>query len=88
MDFDAGAKEFAIAFTTAVTETSANPREWIAKNGQDSIFATLQRIYPEVSNYLSFAKAFRTTIRTAKTLRDRLFSLDSIAKTMVWSKSG
>ncbi len=41
-------KDFSIAFTIAVTETSANPREWIAKNGKDSIFATLQQIYPEV----------------------------------------
>ncbi len=47
---DAGsAKEFAIAFTIAVTETSANAREWIAKNGKDSIFALLQEIYPEAS---------------------------------------
>jgi hypothetical protein len=44
------AKEFAIAFTFAVTEVSANPREWIAKNGRDSIFAVLQEIYPEASN--------------------------------------
>ncbi len=44
------AKEFAIAFTIAVTETSANPREWIAKNGKDSIFALLQEIYPEASS--------------------------------------
>ncbi len=49
---DAGsAREFAIAFTIAVTETtSANAREWIAKNGKDSIFALLQEIYPEASN--------------------------------------
>jgi hypothetical protein len=43
------AKEFAIAFTIAVTETSDHPREWIAKNGMDSIFALLQELYPEAS---------------------------------------
>ncbi len=42
------AKEFAIAFTFAVTETMDNQREWIAKNGKDSIFALLREIYPEV----------------------------------------
>ena len=48
---DAGyAKEFAIAFTFAVTETSTNKREWIAKNGKESIFAILQEIHPEASN--------------------------------------
>ena len=45
----ADAKEYAIAFTIAVTETSDSPREFIAKNGKDSIFATLQEIYPEAS---------------------------------------
>jgi hypothetical protein len=42
------ATRFAIAFAFAVTESSANRREWIAKNGKDSIFALLQDIYPEV----------------------------------------
>jgi hypothetical protein len=42
------AKDFSIAFATAVTESSDNPTQWIAKNGDDSIFALLQRIFPEV----------------------------------------
>ena len=41
-------KEFAIAFVIAVTEASDEPRNWIAKNGKDSIFATLREIFPEV----------------------------------------
>jgi hypothetical protein len=44
------AKEFAVAFTFAVTEASTNRLECIAKNGKDSIFATLKKIYPEVSH--------------------------------------
>jgi hypothetical protein len=57
-----GAKDFAIAFTIAVTETTANPREWIAKNGKDSIFATLQQIHPEViSVCIDYAEAFSCT---------------------------
>jgi hypothetical protein len=44
------AKDFAIAFTIAVTETSASRREFIAKNGKDSIFAVLQEIYPSASS--------------------------------------
>ncbi len=43
------AREFAIAFTFAVTEASKNRLQCIAKNGKDSIFATLKKIYPEVS---------------------------------------
>jgi hypothetical protein len=49
-DASRNAKEFAIAFTMSVTETSANTREWIAKNGKDSIYALLEEIYPAVSN--------------------------------------
>jgi hypothetical protein len=45
------ATKFAIAFTFAVTESSANRRDWIAKKGKDSIFALLQEIYPEVFQY-------------------------------------
>ena len=41
-------KEFAIAFVISVTEASDEPRNWIAKNGKDSIFATLREIFPEV----------------------------------------
>ncbi len=45
------AKEFAVAFTFAVTEASDTPGEWIAKNGKESIFAMLQDVYPEVSTH-------------------------------------
>ena len=41
------AKELAIAFVSAVTESSG-PHDWIAKNGNDSVFALLQRLHPEV----------------------------------------
>ena len=41
-------KEFAIAFVISVTVVSDEPGNWIAKNGKDSIFATLREIFPEV----------------------------------------
>jgi hypothetical protein len=44
------AKEFSIAFATAVTEASDNPQHWIAKKGGDSIFAVLNEIFPQASS--------------------------------------
>ena len=41
------AKDFSIAFVVAVTESSG-PQDWIAKNGSNSIFSLLNRIFPQV----------------------------------------
>ncbi len=54
------AREFAVAFTFAVTETSGKRREWIAKKGRDSIFAMLQGIFPEAST--SASKCFAVVV--------------------------
>jgi hypothetical protein len=40
-------KEFAIAFTVAVTEVSDPAVDLVAKNGEHSIFSTLERIFPQ-----------------------------------------
>ncbi len=56
------AREFAIAFTFAVTEASTDRLECIAKNGKDSIFATLKKIYPEVSHPKDQTRAKKSTI--------------------------
>jgi hypothetical protein len=42
------AAEFALAVTVQASEV-----DWIAKNGEESLFSTLRRIYPEVME-LSF----------------------------------
>ncbi len=42
------AQEFAIAFVISVTETSDDHQNWIAKKGEDSIFAILHNVFPEV----------------------------------------
>jgi hypothetical protein len=43
------AEEFSVAFATSVTEASDNPQHWIAKKGTDSIFAVLEKIFPQAS---------------------------------------
>ncbi len=42
-----GAEAFSIAFTTALTEASDNPQDWIAKKGNESVFAVLSEIFPQ-----------------------------------------
>ncbi len=42
------AKDFAVAFVVSVTEASDDRKNWIAKNGKDSMFAILRDIFPEV----------------------------------------
>jgi hypothetical protein len=43
------AHEFAVAFTYAVTEESYNsPINMIAKNGDESLYALLVHLFPEV----------------------------------------
>jgi hypothetical protein len=39
--------EFSIAFAVAVTESSDNPDDWIAKKGNESIFALLYEVFPQ-----------------------------------------
>ncbi len=46
---DISAEEFSIAFATAVTETSDNSKDLIAKKGEDSIFAVMHQIFPQAS---------------------------------------
>ena len=40
--------DFASIFAQNVTETSDRLQDWVARNGQHSIFAVLQRLLPEV----------------------------------------
>ena len=42
-------KELAAEFSNAVTEHSSNPMDWVARNGDESLFQTLKKIVPEVS---------------------------------------
>ena len=42
-------KEVAVAFAIAVTAKNETPGNWVARNGEESIFKTLQRILPQVS---------------------------------------
>ncbi len=56
------AREFAVTFTFAVTEASANRLECIAKNGKDNVFATLKKIHPEVSHPKDQTRAKKSTI--------------------------
>jgi hypothetical protein len=41
-------KDLAADFACAVTEASSNQSDWVARNGEESLFSTLQRIIPEV----------------------------------------
>jgi hypothetical protein len=41
-------RELAEVFANAVTEFSSNQMDWVARNGSESLFATLERIIPEV----------------------------------------
>jgi hypothetical protein len=47
-ELDFKVKEFCVAFACAVTEPSSDTDALIAKNGDESIFSLLQRIFPEV----------------------------------------
>ena len=40
--------ELAVAFANVVTVTSDNTNDWVARNGDESIFSVLQRLLPEV----------------------------------------
>ncbi len=42
------AKEFCTALASAVTEASLRDKDLIAKNGDESVFAVLQRMFPQV----------------------------------------
>ena len=44
-------RQFAMAFACAVTRASEKESDWIAKNGDESIFALLSRLVPEVPSY-------------------------------------
>ena len=41
-------KDLAAEFACAVTEHSTNEADWVARNGDESLFQTLQRMLPEV----------------------------------------
>ena len=42
-------KELAADFACTVTECSSNSMDWVARNGDESLFQTLKMILPEVS---------------------------------------
>lgn len=42
------AKEFSISFAFSVSEVSAGHNDLIAKRGAESIYAVLQKIFPQV----------------------------------------
>jgi hypothetical protein len=44
------AKEFAMSFACAVTATTEIEETCIAKNGDESLFELMRRIFPQVSN--------------------------------------
>ena len=41
-------KQLAAQFACAVTEPSPSPTDWVARNGEQTIFRTLQKMLPEV----------------------------------------
>ena len=41
-------KQLAAQFACAVTEASPNPTDWVARNGDQTIFRVLQKMLPEV----------------------------------------
>jgi hypothetical protein len=43
-------RELATEFAEAVTIFSPKPHAWVARNGKESLFRTLERIIPEVYN--------------------------------------
>jgi hypothetical protein len=50
-------KEFAAEFAHAVTVPSTNESDWVARNGNESLFRTLQHIIPEVGYFIPFRPA-------------------------------
>ena len=48
MDPIRDAREFAVSFVCAVTETSDNQSDLFPKNGSDSVFGLLERVFPQV----------------------------------------
>jgi hypothetical protein len=42
------AHEFSAAFACAVTVAASDESCWLAKNGEESIYAVLGRLFPEV----------------------------------------
>ncbi len=49
-------KEVAAEFACAITVPSSNQSDWVARNGNESLFRTLRRIIPEVRNLCTFLK--------------------------------
>ncbi len=47
-------KDLAAQFACAVTIYSANQSDWVARNGNESIYRTLRRILPEVRSVSAF----------------------------------
>ena len=45
------AKEFATAFASAVTEESVGKNNFIARDGPESIYSLLQRVFPQVRSH-------------------------------------
>jgi hypothetical protein len=44
------AKEFSASFACAVTRATGNEEDCIAKNGNESLFEVMLKIYPQVSD--------------------------------------
>ena len=65
-------KELAAEFACAVTEHSTNEADWVARNGDESLFRTLQRMLPEVCTMFN---RFRNTYASfAQTMLNSAFS--------------
>jgi hypothetical protein len=48
------AKEFSVSFASAVTERTGNEEDYIAKNGDESLFELMRKISPQVSFQINF----------------------------------
>ena len=58
--------EFAIAFANIATQASENPDDWVARNGNMSIFSALESVFPEVSHACYAVTAVTTFNRVCR----------------------
>jgi hypothetical protein len=52
------AREFSMAFASAVTEATGNEEDCIAKNGDESLFALMNAVFPQVGDLIYTIHSF------------------------------
>ena len=71
-------KEVAAEFACAVTVPSSNQSDWVARNGNESLFRTLRRMIPEVGNFSTLSHVRDIVSHWGKNLLARFHSFQNL----------